>query len=176
MIIVQVLIISVLVLKNNAKEKEINEIKNENEKLIIGKENRFTCIAFECVNCDKIADCILRFEDCFMKKTTNVTGIDPSVVVHRIPLLPGATPVKQELRRMRPEWALKVKNEIAEKLEANFIEPIAYPKWLTNIVPAPKKDGKVRMCVDYWDLNEACPKDDFPLPPYRLIDRSNGGA
>ena len=31
-------------------------------------------------------------------------------------------------------------------------------------MPVPKKDGKVRMCVDFRDLNKACPKDDFPLP------------
>ena len=35
---------------------------------------------------------------------------------------------------------------------------------MANIVPVPKKHGKVRMCVDYRDLNKACPKDDFPLP------------
>ena len=35
---------------------------------------------------------------------------------------------------------------------------------MTNIVPVPKKDGKVRMCVDYRDLNRASPKDNFPLP------------
>ena len=68
-----------------------------------------------------------------MKKPTDVTGIDPSIVVHRIPLLPGATPVKQKLRRMKPEWSLKIKDEIAKQLEANFIEPIAYPKWLASI-------------------------------------------
>ncbi|GAU46722.1 hypothetical protein TSUD_100140 [Trifolium subterraneum] len=38
------------------------------------------------------------------------------------------------------------------------------PPWLANVVPVPKKDGKVRMCVDYRDLNKASPKDDFPLP------------
>src|ERR1043165_9347489 len=127
------------------------------------------------MNRDKIADCILRFEDCLMKKPTDVTGIDPSVVVHRIPLLPGATPVKQKLRRMKPEWALKIKDEIAKQLEANFIEPIVYPKWLANVVPVPKKDGKVRMCFDYRDLNKAFPKDDFPLPHIDLlIDRMAG--
>ena len=39
-----------------------------------------------------------------------------------------------------------------------------YPQWVANVVLVPKKDGKVRMCVDYRDLSRASPKDDFPLP------------
>ena len=45
-----------------------------------------------------------------------------------------------------------------------FIKPIYQSKWIANVMPIPKKDGKVRMCVDFRDLNKACPKDDFPLP------------
>ena len=41
---------------------------------------------------------------------------------------------------------------------------LVYPRWIINIVPVPKKDGKVRMCVDYRDLNKVSLKDDFPLP------------
>ena len=41
---------------------------------------------------------------------------------------------------------------------------VDYPEWLANVVHVPKKDGKVRMCVDFRDLNKAIPKDDFPLP------------
>ena len=41
---------------------------------------------------------------------------------------------------------------------------VNYLEWLDNVVLVPKKDGKVRMCVDFWDLNKASPKDDFPLP------------
>ena len=41
---------------------------------------------------------------------------------------------------------------------------VYYPEWLANVVPIPKKDSKVRMCVDFKDLNKANPKDDFPLP------------
>ena len=118
------------------------------------------------INRDKIADCILRFEDCFMKKPTDVMGTDPSIVVHRIPLLPGAIPVKQKPRKTKPEWSLKITDEIAKQPEANFIEPIAYPKWLANITSVPKNDGKVRMSYDYRDLDKACPKDDFPFTPY----------
>ena len=50
-------------------------------------------------------------------------------------------------------------------------------QWLANIVPVPKKDGKVRMCVDYRDLNKACPKDDFPLPHIdTLVDSAASSA
>ena len=41
---------------------------------------------------------------------------------------------------------------------------VEYPKWLANVVHVPKKDEKVRVCVDFRDLNKANPKDDFPLP------------
>ncbi|RVX04828.1 Retrovirus-related Pol polyprotein from transposon 17.6 [Vitis vinifera] len=46
---------------------------------------------------------------------------------------------------------------------------VEYPKWLANVVPVPKKDGKVRVCVDFRDLNKASPKDDFPLPHIDLL-------
>ena len=36
-------------------------------------------------------------------------------------------------------------------------------EWIANVMPVPKKDGKVRMCVDFRNLRKACPKDDFPL-------------
>ena len=41
---------------------------------------------------------------------------------------------------------------------------VNYLEWLANLVPVPKKDEKVKMCVDFWDLNKASPKDDFSLP------------
>ena len=39
-----------------------------------------------------------------------------------------------------------------------------YLEWIANIVPIKKKNGQIRVCVDFRDLNSACPKDDFPLP------------
>ena len=49
--------------------------------------------------------------------------------------------------------------------------------WLANIVLVPKKDEKVRMCVDYRDLNKACPKDDFSLPHIDiLVDNAASSA
>ncbi|XP_058009380.1 uncharacterized protein LOC131183173 [Hevea brasiliensis] len=73
-------------------------------------------------------------------------------------------PVKQKKHRLRPEWEEKIAQEVKKLIEADFIEVIEYPEWLANIVPVPKKDGRVLMCVDYRDLNKATLKDDFPLP------------
>ena len=58
----------------------------------------------------------------------------------------------------------KIKAEVMKQFDAGFLAVTSYPQWVANIVPVPKKDGKVRMCVDYRDLNRASPKDDFPLP------------
>ena len=52
---------------------------------------------------------------------------------------------------------------------------VNYPKWLANVVPIPKKKGKVRMCVDFRDLNKANPKDDFPLPHIDILVDSTAG-
>ena len=52
---------------------------------------------------------------------------------------------------------------------------VEYPEWLANVVPFPKKNGKVRVCVDFQDLNKASPKDDFPLPHLdMLVDSTTG--
>ena len=60
--------------------------------------------------------------------------------------------------------SLKIKEELKKQFDTGFLAEAKYPDWVANIVQVPKKDGKVRMCVDYRDLNRASPKDDFPLP------------
>lgn len=102
-------------------------------------------------------------------------GIDREVAEHFIPTDPKMRPVKQKFRRLRPEWAQKIKEEVNKQVDAGFLEEVDYPEWLANIVPVPKKDGRVRMCVDYRDLNKATPKDDFPLPHIDVLIDSAAG-
>ncbi|XP_027169602.1 uncharacterized protein LOC113769344 [Coffea eugenioides] len=64
---------------------------------------------------------------------------------------------------------LKIKEQIEKQLKTNIIIVSHYPVWLSNPVPVPKKNGEVRVCVDYRDLNKASPKDDFPLPNIHII-------
>ena len=62
-------------------------------------------------------------------------------------------------------------------MKVGFIKLVHQVKWIANVVPVPKKDGKVRMCMDFRDPNKACPKDDFPLPHIDvLVDNTIGNA
>ena len=101
--------------------------------------------------------------------------LDCSIVQHHLPILPHAWSVKQKLRRLHPRWSLQVKEEIHKKLSVGFLSVVEYPKWMANVVPIPKKDGKVRVCVDFRDLNKASPKDDFPLPHIDMLIDSTVG-
>ena len=113
---------------------------------------------------ERIIELLREYPDIFAWSYKDMPGLDPKVVEHRLPLKHECPPVKQKLRRSHPDMALKIKEEVRKQIDAGFLVTSEYPQWLANIVPVPKKDGKVRMCVDYRDLNKASPKDDFPLP------------
>ena len=59
-------------------------------------------------------------------------------------------------------------------IKLNLVEAIKkvfYPEWLANTIVMKKKSGKWRVCVDFTDLNKACPKDHFPMPRIdQLVD------
>ena len=56
-----------------------------------------------------------------------------------------------------------------KQFDAGFLAVTSYPQWVANVVPVPKKAGKVRMCIYYRDLNRASPKDDFHLPHIDVV-------
>ena len=84
-------------------------------------------------------------------------GIDPEIVQHRILLEPKARTIKQKLRKIRSNWAYKIKEEVTKHIDARFLLVSEYPTWLANIVPVPKKDGRIRVCAEFRDLNIASP-------------------
>ena len=57
-----------------------------------------------------------------------------------------------------------IKDEVQKLMAAKFIREVYYPDWLANVVIVKKANDKWRMCVDFTDLNKACPKDSYPLP------------
>ena len=112
----------------------------------------------------KLIYLLREYSDVFAWSYQDMPSLDTDIVVHRLPLREECAPVKQKLRRVKPEMLLKIKEEVKKQLDAGFLEVSKYPQWVANIVPVPKKDGKVRMCVDYRNLNRASLKDNFPLP------------
>ena len=123
---------------------------------------------------DALVALLTEFKEVFAWSYEDMPGIDTDIIQHYIPTDSTMKLVKQKLRRMKPEWTLKIK-EVEKQYNARFLRVVNYPKWLANVVLVPKKDGKVRMCVDFRDLNKASPKDDFPLPHIDvLIDNTLG--
>ncbi|KAL0291834.1 UNVERIFIED_CONTAM: Transposon Tf2-12 polyprotein [Sesamum angustifolium] len=102
-------------------------------------------------------------------------GLDPKVAVHHLSVTKGAHLVKQGQRRFRPELIPLIEGEVNKLIEVSFIREVKYPIWISSIVPVRKKNRQIRVCVDFRDLNNACPKDDFPLPIVELmIDATTG--
>ncbi|GAU49857.1 hypothetical protein TSUD_374390 [Trifolium subterraneum] len=142
------------------EDEEIpNEIRREEEK----KEIKIGA-SLEASVKERVIVLLREYVDIFAWSYQDMPGLDPEIVEHHLPLKPECPPVKQKLRRTHHDMALKIKEEVQKQIDAGFLVTSEYPQCLANIVPVPKKDSKVRMCVDYRDLNKASPKDDFPLP------------
>ena len=97
--------------------------------------------------------------------------ISPKVIQHKLNVDPERKPVQQRRRVFALEWNQAITNEVNKLLSASFIREVYYPDWLTNVILVNKTNGKWKMCVDFTDLNKACPKDSFPLPRIdQLVD------
>ncbi|CAL8993069.1 unnamed protein product [Prunus brigantina] len=96
-------------------------------------------------------------------------GLNPNLVSHTLNIELGTKPVVQPRRNFHPEIEKQIKVGIEKLLVAEFIKPIKHPTWLANIVPVKKKTGVIRVCMEYRDLNRACPKDEFPLPNMDIL-------
>jgi hypothetical protein len=103
------------------------------------------------------------YKDCFAWDYSEMPGLDRSIVEHRLPIKPGFRPYKQPPRKNY------VKKEVERLIEANFIRPCRYAEWISNIVPVYKKNGKMRVCIDFRDLNRATPMDGYPMPVADLL-------
>ena len=101
--------------------------------------------------------------------------IPSSLAEHTIDSIPNAHPVQQRRYRMNPNYATKVKSELDKLLQAKFISPVDSAPWLSPMVIIPKKNGTLRVCVDFRKLNATTKKDHYPLPyTEEIIDEVAG--
>ncbi|KAL1333382.1 hypothetical protein AAHE18_11G096500 [Arachis hypogaea] len=113
--------------------------------------------------------------DCFAWDYAEMPGLSRELVEHQLPLKANVKPVKQPPRRFAPEVVQKIKEEIERLLKAKFIRTARYVNWISNIVPVMKKNGKLRVCIDFRDLNSATPKDEYPMPIADMLIDSTAG-
>jgi hypothetical protein len=125
---------------------------------------------------EKLISCLSRKKDVFAWSALDLVEVSRTIIEHGLGIDPSVCPKKQRVRKMSNEKTEAAKAEVHRLLEANFIEPIAYPTWLANVVMVQKKSGKWRMCIDFTNLNKACPKDNFPLPWIDKIVDSTAGC
>ena len=149
-----------------AVSQRVKASQLEEVNLGTGEEARPVHVAKEMSPEDKSAMITLlkEFRDVFAWSYEDMRGLDPQLYQHQIHLSKDAKPVAQRRYRMNPNYAARVKEEIDKLLRVGFIWSVKKATWLSPIVVVPKKNGKIRVCVDYRKLNAATVTDAFPLP------------
>ena len=101
-------------------------------------------------------------------------GLDRSIVEHRLPIKPRYRPFKQASKRFNPNVLDDIK-ETERLIEAKFIRPCRYAEWISSVVPTYKKNGKLRVRIEFRDLNKATSMDSYPMPiADMLVDAAAG--
>jgi hypothetical protein len=119
---------------------------------------------------EELIKLLKEYKDCFAWDYSEMPGLDRSIVEHRLPIKSGFKPYKQPPRKIyKDEVLADVKKEVERLLDANFIRPCRYAEWISNIVPIYKKNGNMRVCIDFRDLNRATPMDGYPMPVADLL-------
>jgi ribonuclease HI len=116
------------------------------------------------------------FADVFAWTYEDLKTYDTSIIEHKIPLKEEAKPFRQKLRQINPMLLPIMEREVKKLLQAQIIVPLRYSEWVANLVPVRKKNGEIRLCVDFRNLNRSSRKDNYPLPKMEHILQRVTGA
>ena len=147
------------------------------ESIILGGLDKHTYVNFLASEKEKeqLQQVLLGNIDIFAWTHSDMTGMSPTFASHKLNVIPSARPVKKRVSRFHPNHHQIIQAKVNNLSDAGFIKEVKYPEWLANVVVVPKKGGKWRVCVDYTDLNDVCPKYSFPLPRIdQIVDASSG--
>ncbi|GKV28900.1 hypothetical protein SLEP1_g37888 [Rubroshorea leprosula] len=123
----------------------------------------------------ELLECLRTNQDVFAWSMDEMPCILADIAVHKLCTNPTIRPVVQKRRLFGLEKQAAIDEEIQKLLQAGFIRRVEYSEWVSNPVLVKKPNGKWRMCIDFTNLNEACPKDPHPLPNVeKLVERAAG--
>ncbi|GJR97309.1 putative reverse transcriptase domain-containing protein [Tanacetum coccineum] len=104
---------------------------------------------------------VSEFQDVFPEELPGIPPIRD--VEFNIELIPGAEPILKAPYRMAPIELKELKDQLQELLERGFIRPSVSP-WGAPVLFVKKKDGSMRLCIDYRELNKITIRNRYPLP------------
>ncbi|KAL5553968.1 hypothetical protein UlMin_041370 [Ulmus minor] len=141
------------------------------------------CVGYLAHIVDTTIDAILKPEDVHVVRNflevfpEDLPGLPPDREIEfEIELLPGTSPISKAPYRMAPAELKELKEQLQELLDKKFIRP-SYSPWGAPVLFVKKKDGTLRMCIDYRELNKVTIKNKYPLPRIDdLFDQLQGAA
>jgi ribonuclease HI len=116
------------------------------------------------------------FAEIFAWQYDDLKTFDTEVIRHKIPLNKDTKPFRQKLRSFNPLLLPTMEREIKKLLDARIIIPLRYSEWIANLVPVRKKNGEIRLYVDFKNLNKCSRKDNYPLPKMDHILQKVSGS
>jgi ribonuclease HI len=125
---------------------------------------------------DEYVELLKEFVDVFSWTYEDLRTYDTSIIEHKIPLKEESKPFRQKLRQINPMLLPIMEKEVKKILDAQIIIPLRYSEWVANLVPVRKKNGEIRLCVDFRNLNRSSKKDNYPLPKMEHILQRVTGA
>ena len=117
----------------------------------------------------QLTDLLKEYKDCFAWDYTEMSGLDGSIIEHRLPIKCGFRPHQQPAHRCNHNILPDIRAEITKLIEAKFIRQCRYAEWISNVVPVYKKNGKLRVCIDFRNLNKATLMNGYPMPVADLL-------
>ena len=113
--------------------------------------------------------------DVFAWSLYEVPRVDLAFIMHRLNVDPLTSPKKQRPRRVAKSHVKAIKEEVEKLKRARVIKEVFFLEWLANTVVVKKKNGSWRACIDFTDLNRACPKEPLQVPKIdQLVDTMVG--
>ncbi|GJT75276.1 hypothetical protein Tco_1042001 [Tanacetum coccineum] len=146
----------------------VNKVKEERVKVAINLEHPEQIVMIDSNLTEKarvrLCNLLQRSLDVFAWTPTNMTGVPRHIAEHRLNVREGCQPIRQKKRGQAAERNIAINDEVSKLVAAGIMREVHYHDWLSNPVMVKKNDNSWRMCVDFKDLNKACPKDGYPLP------------
>ncbi|GJS10873.1 reverse transcriptase domain-containing protein [Tanacetum coccineum] len=146
----------------------VNKVKEERIKVAINPEHPEQTVMIGSDLTEKtrskLCNLLQRSLDIFAWTPTDMTGVPRQIAEHKLNVRKGCQPVRQKKRGQAAERNVAINDEVSKLVTAGIMREVHYHDWLSNPVMVKKSDNSWRMCVDFKDLNKACPKDGYPLP------------